>query len=95
MKYSLSISDKTKTQIINAIEWYEELVPKSQDKFLKLISKSIDYINKNPFKCQVRYKNIRIQFLKTPKFGIHYFIEENHIYVIGFFHTNQDSEKWY
>ena len=53
------------------------------------------YIKKNPMKCQVQYgDDVRVKFLKSPKFGIHYIIRNKHIYVVGIFHTNQDSDNW-
>jgi len=63
-------------------------------RFLKSLDTSIRYIQKNPLKSQVRYKAVRIKFLRSPKFGVHYYIKGSNIYIIGVFHTNQDSENW-
>ena len=94
MSYSISVVHRANIHITKAIEWCEEQEAGMEVRFIKSLDNAIKYIQKNPLKSQVRYRNVRIKFLRTPKFGIHYLIKNNHIYIIGVFHTNQDSLNW-
>lgn len=94
MKYSISIVHRANIHISKAIEWCAEQEERLEISFIKSLDKSILYIQKHPLKCQVRYKNVRIKFMNHPKFGIHYIIDKNQIFVIGIFHTNQDTLNW-
>lgn len=94
MSYSLILTRRVNLQIVQAVEWYREHAPGHESKLLKAIDSTLKYIQKNPLKYQVRYDDVRIKFLKTYKFGIHYYIDLDNIYILGFFHQNQNDEKW-
>lgn len=95
MIYTLTVAHRANIHLIKAVNWCIDQEKKGLEvKFIKAVDSAITYIQKNPLKSQVRYKDVRIRFLRTPKFGVHYVIQYKHIYVIGIFHTNHDSENW-
>lgn len=94
MSYTISIVHRATIHLTKSIDWCLEQNSGLEIRFLKSLDSAVQYIQKNPLKSQVRYKDIRIKFLKNPKFGVHYVIRDKHIYIIGIFHTNQNSENW-
>lgn len=94
MKYKLLVSKKAISQIEKAANWFNEQLPGLDEKFLDELDKNILYVEKNPLKSQIRYKSVRIRFLKKFDFGIHNIIEQKTIYVLAVFHTSQSEKNW-
>lgn len=95
MSYTISSTHRANIQLEKAIVWCGEQSTGLDVEFIKSLDSAMKYIQKNPLKCQIRYNDeVRIKFLKHPKFAIHYIIRSKHIYVVGIFHTNQNSENW-
>lgn len=95
MTYSLVVSDRAIQLIAKAAQWFFEQSPGLETKFLIELDMGMEFIQKHPLKCQVRYKDIRIKFLKKFDFGIHYIIENETVFVLNIFHTSQNSEEWF
>lgn len=95
MSFTVVVTKRVHTQLVNALDWYAEHAPEHQKKLLKAFDKALSFIQKNPLKCQVRYDDVRICFLGIYKFGIHYLIEKDTIFILGFFHQHQTDENWY
>lgn len=76
------------------LDWYSQNRPNHGGKILDEFDVSLKYISTNPFKCQIRYDDVRVYLLKKYKFAIHYTTDEDIIYVLGFFHQHQDSDNW-
>lgn len=95
MKYALVVSDNAKQQIERMSRWFLEQAPGLEKKFLQELFNSMDFIHKNPLKCQLRYKNVRVKFLKKFDFGIHYIIENQTLFVLAVFHMRQNSDNWF
>lgn len=55
---------------------------------------SLNVQKNNPLKCQLRYREVRVKFLKKFDFGIHYIIENETVFVLAIFHTCQNNEDW-
>jgi len=94
MNFKISLVHRANIHITQAIEWCSEQETDLEKRFLKSLDKSMSYIQKNPLKSQIRYRNVRVKFMRNPKFGVHYVVEGQIIYIIGVFHTSQDSAKW-
>ncbi len=94
MSFTLVITSRVHIQLINALEWYKQNAPGHEKKLLKDFDGALSFIEKNPLKCQIRYDDIRIRFLSNYKFGIHYFVKNRTIYILGFFHQHQTDESW-
>ena len=94
MSYHLFLTGRANKQIVQALDWYKEQAPGHEVKLLKAIELAFKNIQKNPLKYQVRYDDVRIKFLKTYKFGIHYSLNQKTIFLLGFFHQSQNDDNW-
>jgi len=92
--HSISISEAAEVDIRNAFLWYEEQKMNLGISFENSISKTIQQIQKNPLKVQIRYNTIRVAFLSKFPYGIHYTVRENDILIIAGFHTSENPVKW-
>lgn len=94
MKHALVVSERAQLQIDKAAQWFFDQLPGLEIKFLLDLDKAMDYIQKHPLKCQLRYNNVHVKFLKKFDFGIHYIIENQTVFVLTVFHTKQNSDDW-
>lgn len=94
MSYNIVVTKRVYNQLVNAVDWYVENAPGHEKRLLKDFDRTLSFIQKNPIKCQIRYDDIRICFLDTYKFGIHYQVQRKTIYILGFFHQHQTNENW-
>lgn len=95
MSFEVVVSERAQFHIQKAASWFFEQTPGLEVKFLQELDKSIDYIGKHPLKCQVRYREVRIKFLRKFDFGIHYLFETNTVFILAVFHTSQNSDDWF
>jgi toxin ParE1/3/4 len=94
MVYELIISQTAETDLREAFLWYESQQVNLGFIFEKYFSKAIEKIQKKPLQTQIRYKEIRVAFLKKFPFGIHFTIIANQILIIAVFHTSLNPDKW-
>lgn len=94
MTYTINLTKRANNQINQALEWYAENTKGNEIKLLKAIDSALTFVQSNPFKSQIRYDDIRIKFLKGFKFGFHYFVVDETIYILGFFHQKQNTLNW-
>lgn len=92
--YSLSISEAAELDIRDAFLWYEDQKDNLGLTFEKYFSKTIQNIQKNPLKIQIRYNQTRVAFLKKFPYGVHFNIIENEIIIVAVFHTSQSPKQW-
>ncbi len=95
MSYQIVLSDGAQLQISKSANWFFNQIPGLELKFLDELDKAIVFIQKHPLKCQCRYRNVRVKFLKKFDFGIHFIMEKNVIFVLSIFHTRQNAEDWF
>jgi len=48
-----------------------------------------------PLGYQIRYRDVRIKFIRRFPYGIHYLVEPGHIIIIAVFHTSKSPSKWF
>ncbi len=94
MEYSLSISEAAELDIRDVFIWYEDQKDKLGIAFEKQISKTIQTIQKNPLKIQIRYNQTRVAFLNKFPYGVHFNIIDNEIIIVAVFHTSLSPHKW-
>ncbi|MDR7371109.1 hypothetical protein J2X17_001893 [Flavobacterium aquidurense] len=92
MIYKIVIIEEAKIDYKKSLLWYKDIHPKLAIKFNDSFQKSIAILKKDPLSIQIRYDNIRIIFLKTFPYAIHYSIYENCVVIKSIFHTSRDSE---
>lgn len=56
MNFSLVVSDRAIQQIEKAASWFFEQSPGLEVKFIKEIERGMNFIQKNPLKCQFSTK---------------------------------------
>ncbi|CAN5428359.1 type II toxin-antitoxin system RelE/ParE family toxin [soil metagenome] len=94
MNYSVLISDEATFDIIDAFNWYQAVEEKLSIRFEKEVESTLDQIKNNPNQFQLKYKTVRVVFLKKFPFGIHYVKDKKTIKVIAVFHTGRDPKSW-
>jgi plasmid stabilization system protein ParE len=96
MSFDIQLSKSAKTDLINAIHWYEDKVPGLGNRFKNSIQKGIETLKKNPTIFQFQYDEIRVLFLKKFPFSVHYKVDMSKriVLIIAFFHTSQNSDLW-
>jgi toxin ParE1/3/4 len=94
MTYIVTIAEAAEEDIRNAFIWYDEQKPGLGDTFEKQVLKAIESIKSNPMKNQIRYGDIRVYFLISFPFGIHFNVLDKNILIVGIFHTSLHPERW-
>lgn len=95
MKYDLVLSERSLFQAEKIAQWFLEHKEGLEVEFLLELESNLNYIQKNPLKCQIRYKFVRIKFLKKFQFGVHFIIENKTVFVLNILHTSQSDENWF
>jgi len=94
MAYKIITSSKSELDVSRAIEHYKEIRIELARDFLKDLRATKNYLVKHPKKIQVRYANIRIAFLQTFPYGIHFRVQDKTITIISILGTAEDPKKW-
>lgn len=92
MIYKVVIIEEAKMDYKKSLFFYKDIHPKLAIRFNDSFKKSIAIIKKNPLLFQIRYDNVRIIFLKSFPYALHYSIYENCIVIKSIFHTSKDNE---
>ena len=94
MAYNIITSSKSELDVAKAIEYYKEIRIELARDFIKDLRATKDYLVKHPKKIQIRYANIRIAFLETFPYGIHFRLQDKTITIISILGTAEDPKKW-
>jgi len=94
MTYSIFLTKIAKHEITEAFLWYEEKQDNLGFRFEEHITDLIENIQRNPRIYQVRYRDVRIAFMRKFPYGVHFKINGTQIIVIGVYHTSRDSAGW-
>lgn|GEM_PF-5509275 len=62
--------------------------------FQERITNLIETIQKNLGIYQIRYRDVRIAFMRKIPFGVHYRIFDRKIIIIGIYYTSRDPSNW-
>jgi hypothetical protein len=92
MSYKIVIIEEAKTDYRKSLLWYKNIHLKLAVRFNNSFKESIAIIKKDPLLFQIKYDEIRVIFLKTFPYAIHYSIYEDCIVIKSIFHTSRDSE---
>ena len=87
--FEVQISKEAQLDIAEAMDYYKKIDSSLSEKLWAEISKTIGKISANPLKFQIRYRNIRMAFIKTFPYGIHFIFEENRVFILSFLHTKR------
>ena len=94
MNYKIILLDQAQEDIFEEMLWYEEKqsgLGLSLERSLKAILKQLETY---PMMYQIRYDETRIAFPDRFPYGLHYFIEDQKVYVTALVHQKDDPTKW-
>lgn len=95
MTYSLEISEDALYDVLEIIDWYNDISTKLSLKFEAELNSRLNYLSEFPQNFQIRYlKKLRIVPLTTFPYGIHFYINENKIFVVAVFHYKKNPKRW-
>lgn len=89
MSYKIRFEKGSLSDFQEGVRYYETISEELVKRFHAEFWNTIDKIKSNPLHYQKRYRNIRIVFTENFPFGIHYFIENEMIYVLRVLHTKR------
>lgn len=93
-RFSVFITHAAEEDIKQAFDWYEERATTLGTQFKSSVLKAIKSIQRYPSAFQIRYRDIRVCFLDTFPFGIHYRLAGKEITIIALFHSSESPRKW-
>jgi plasmid stabilization system protein ParE len=96
MKATKLISIYAKTDLSDAVKWYESQQKGLGKRFLNEMKESFSTICNNPTGFPIRYDDCRIYFTKIFPYGIHYqyIAVKNEIHIKAIFHTSRNPQIW-
>src|SRR5690606_772001 len=94
MVYSFFISEAAFIDIKEAGRWYENHRQGLALDFELCIEGGFEDIKYNPVGVQIKYRNVRVKYIRRFPYGIHYLIDKDVIYIIAVFHTCKNPKKW-
>lgn len=76
--------------------WYETKRSGLSIDFELCLDVGIDEILQNPYAYPIRYRNVKVHFIKRFPYGIHFYLPSEHtIRVIGIIHTSRSPAIWF
>ncbi len=94
MKAKIEYLPFVKNDLEEAFIWYKKINPKLANRFIQDYKTQIKHISEFPLSCEQKLNSIRISFLNSFPFGIHYKYKktENIVVVYAVFHTSKNPE---
>lgn len=91
MKYKkLILKTNAAVEIEEIMAFYASKNLAIYKKFSSELRKAFQVIQRNPESFQYRYSKIRVFWLRKFPYGLYYFIEEQEIVIIAFWHSKED-----
>lgn len=96
MSYTVINHKEVKNDVLDAKDWYKSQQKGLDKRFASEVKITLNYLIKNPFLFQEKYKTVRIAFTEVFPFGVHYHLNQDSktITVLGVFHTSMSPSKW-
>ncbi|ASO08383.1 MULTISPECIES: type II toxin-antitoxin system RelE/ParE family toxin [Flavobacteriaceae] len=95
MTYRFQILEAADHDIAEAILQYEKVRKGLSVDFELCLEEGYADILNTPLGYQVRYREVRIKFIRRFPYGIHYMVEDDMITVISVFHQSRSPRKWF
>lgn len=90
MAYNVIIKPEAYLDIDEAMEWYQKQPTGLEIELYHEIFDAIDYISQYPKHFQKKYKTFRIKYTDKFRYGIHYTIEKNTVFIHAVLHTARE-----
>ncbi|WP_202029253.1 type II toxin-antitoxin system RelE/ParE family toxin [Galbibacter mesophilus] len=87
MEYRINISSEAERDIQKALCYYK--MSNLESAFSSDFINQIEYLKSNPFLFQLYYKKVRRIHFSKFNYSIHYFVEEDVVYILRILHVKQ------
>lgn len=94
MVYVLEFAPEFFDDLDEIFDWYDLISEYQRNKFKMALENGLELIKENPYIFQDRYLSYKIHFLLKYPYGIHYYIENYIVIIVGIFHTKRDPQNW-
>ncbi|WP_188049638.1 type II toxin-antitoxin system RelE/ParE family toxin [Flavobacterium sp. GP15] len=94
MIYNLKILPLAKNDLIEIVDWYQNIQKGLEKQFLNSIREEVKIIRYNPKIYQIRYDSTRVALIKTFPYLIHFEINKKEIIIKAIIHSSRDSKTW-
>ena len=95
MSYRLRIQDAADLDIAEAIAYYERARVGLSFDFELCLEEGYSDILRAPLGYQIKYRNVRVKFIRRFPYGIHYLMEGEDIFIIAVFHQSRNPRNWF
>jgi len=89
IKYAIKINEEAVNDYKESFSYYSNISTQLAHKFENEVEYLIDKIETEPLHFQLKYRIFRVAFTKTFPFGIHFFIENNIIFIQRILHNKR------
>lgn len=86
----LIIRLEAETDLLEAVNWYEEKVKGLGSSLILSFEAAIEIIQRTPEVYPKVYKNIRRVLMRKFPYGIHYIVDKENIIILAMFHFNRN-----
>lgn len=90
MKYQIYFRSEAESDLQQAYDWYQSIMPGLGDDFLISVDAAVHSVQRNPRLYLLVYKNVRRALLRRFPYGLFYVIRGTNIVVLAAFHMRQD-----
>ncbi len=94
MKHELIIRPEAEVELAEAFDWYEEQVRGLGSEFLIAVDAAVHALARNPLQFAEIHKGVRRSLLRRFPYGVFYFLDDERIIVIAFFHVKRNPKRW-
>jgi len=88
MVYRIIVKPEAEQELREALEWYDEQREGLGSELYNEVLEVMERIENDPQHFQKRYKDFRISFTKRFRYGIHFIVEGQIIYIHAILHTS-------
>jgi len=92
MNYQVIVKSGAEFDLLEITKWYESKSEGLGKRFLLDFESKLSIIQKNPYLYQIKYKAVRLGFLKSFPVAVHFTIEEDTIFVHAVLGTYRDPK---
>lgn len=89
IKYKIKYAQDSLADFNDGMQYYNKVSRELGDKFYDHFWKEIDKVKSSPLLYQKRYKSVRIAFVDSFPFGIHFIVEKEKITILRILHTSR------
>jgi len=94
MNFQLVLTSPAEEDIQNATFWYNDKRKGLGKEFLLSVEAALEAIKRNPKHYQVKYKQVRIVFIRRFPYGVYYTIDKDKVVVLATLHTKMNDTNW-